>query len=333
MLTFISPTDFGEVDLDRYKPDIRDLADGEAYSRDEARQLRAEAKKLAVRLKRHGFKGGKYGSQKIERVIQDKFPKEDEVFWKFPSRSGIEKWITKIPVAKDEPAYSPDAVPRQWRSYVARLSLISEFWHERPLRGHEAEVAQYLGNEFRDPLGEQVDLIPQLAIVRQIAAIERLKPAERNLEEAEAFEAYFKYAPWKLGAGFFLKNLSAEGIGYPVITDFVMIASESEDFKQVSPVYEDALRQLGMPYSYFYVHNEAGIRMTVDSYPTFGDRSKGACSWNSIVDLRRVEPPRPPDPEMPPPDNNVQQSHRGWDKSTKWKQINRISYKEVTKND
>jgi len=282
MLTFVDPGDFGEVDLDKYKPDIRDLADGEVYSRDEARALHNQARKLAVRLKRHGVKGEKYGATKILDFFKARFPKADGGYWKIPSRSGIDQWIQSISFAKDEPAYSPEAVPRQWRSYVARLSLISEFWHERPLTGYEAEMAQYVGNEFQDLFGEKVDLIPQLAVVRQVASIDRLKSTNKNSVEAEAFEAYFEYAPWKLGADFFSHNLAAEELGFPIIRDFVLSAGESQNLKEVSPVFKDALRQLGMPYSYCYAHDDGGL--SVEGDPAVEDESKGACNWVFAAD-------------------------------------------------
>lgn len=263
-----------EVDLEKYKPDL-------------SIDLRKQARELAERLKRYGVKGEKYGSKKILNALTEKFPKESSDF-KVPSRSSVENWIRDILYEADEPAYLPDAPPRQWRSYISRLSLISEFWFERPLTGREAIVAEYVGNEFQDPFGEQVDLIPQLAIIRDIAKCESMK--DRTL--VEAYEHLFTYAPWKLGSNFYLENLNLAALGFPdmlrqipLLWDFILIASESGNYKEVSPVFEDALAQLGLPYRNFYFNPEEDhIEGLLREF--YGDLAKGKCNWTAILQSR-----------------------------------------------
>ncbi len=286
LLTYSNQLDFGEIDLSKYKPHIRDLAGGETYSRDDVRSMRKQATSLAIRLKRYGVKGEKYGAQKIQGVIKEKFPSDNKP-WFIPSRSAIDNWIKLITFAKDEPAYSTEAVPKQWRSYVARLSLISQFWHERPLTGHEAEVAQYVGNEFQNPYGEQVDLIPQLAIVREIASLEAMK---KN-SWLEAFETYFTFAPWKIGTDLYIRNMPLSdwrvenGFPFPILTDFLLLASESENYKLVSPVFEEALVQLGLSYRYLYFDLDLDAPQVSDK-AFYGDSAKGRCNWKSILETR-----------------------------------------------
>jgi len=328
MLTF-DPK--GEIDLETYKPDLTT-----------GFNIRwQEMKDVAVRLHRYGVKGQPYGAARILNVLRDKFPIQNH--WeKLPSKSAIDGWIKDITFAPKELDYEVDSVPRHWRSYVARLSMVSEFWHQRPLTGKEAIVAEYVGNEFRDPFGEEVDLIPQLAVVRQIASAEATK-ANHVLK---GFEDYFAYAPWKLGTEFLTKH----DVTVPAISDFMLFVNPAGNWKDVSPVFEDALRQLGMPYTAFYWVYKGDGTVRVDHFPVlphYGDEAKGKCDWKTIWKSRTPEDQaglmKPIDVLDLEKDMLLQLAEaskavgeiwsgdlRPWLKKDKWIQIQRIPYKGKT---
>jgi hypothetical protein len=274
------------IDLNNYKPDLPHTVDNlDENSLLPWRVYNGEMKKLAVRLARYGDKEGmRYRGTRIINVIRDKFPSYIE---KLPSRTAVENWIADVDYVGDEVAYSPDSVPRQWRSYVARLSMISEFWHQRPLTGNEASEAQYVGNEFQDPFGEEVDLFPQLAMVREITKYAQLKSPMLKI-----FEDYFTFAPWKFG-----RDLidSSKGFSFPAPTDFMMYLNAVENWKDVSPIFEDALIQLGLPYTalYFPFGQDSHVRLTEADYapmrPHYGNAAKGACKWQNILKSRTPE--------------------------------------------
>jgi hypothetical protein len=333
-----------EIDLDNYRPDLhystRNLNAGDKIPWNE---YAGEMKKLAVRLARYGVKGKDYPykGDRIIGVIQDKFPSNIE---RPPSRTAVENWIAGVDYVGDEVAYSPDSVPRQWRSYVARLSMISEFWHQRPLNGSEAKEAQYVGNEFQDLFGEEVDLFPQLAIVREITKYAQLK-FDMSLK---LFEDYFKFAPWKFGRELMDKN----SLVFPGLTDFMMYMQPAANWKDVSPVFEDALIQLGLPYTAGYFPSENGDVGGFESHdlfptkPHYGNLAKGACNWQTILKSRTTEDESELLQPMSVLDlderrlNEFAQLSRGtdglvsgdlppWKKKDKWMKIERIPYAEA----
>ena len=172
---------------------------------------------------------------------------------------------------------------------VTRLSAISEFWHGYPLKGYEAEYLPYVGAAFNDPLGEKVDLLPHLAIVREVA---RLYTVDRTREFWEpSIEHYFTYAPWKFGWEFAYeqqKERNASGKEQKVFaiapSDFFMVSNSEDNWREVSPVFEDALRQLGLPWAAMY-QDVGGVTPEVrfETNEFYGDESKGKCKWNTIL--------------------------------------------------
>ena len=275
-----------EIDINTYAPDLTyTVADLDGMGLLPWREYVGEMKKLDVRLARYGdTEGNKYKGARIINVIRNTFPSN---IAKLPSRTSVENWIEGVEYIKDEDAYSPDSVPRQWRSYVARLSMVSEFWHLRPLSGNEAKEAQWVGSEFQDPFGEEVDLFPQLAMVREITKYAQLKSPMLKI-----FEDYFTFAPWKFG-----RDLidSSKGFIFPAPMDFMMYLNVSENWKDASPVFEDALRQLGLPYTalYFPFGQDPDVRLTEADYapmrPHYGNAAKGACKWQNILKSRTPE--------------------------------------------
>ena len=258
---------------------------------------RADLEEFVYRLKRHGYGGKEYGSKEIYKE-QVRLFKPTGSNGGLLSRPTIERRIndsknkdTKdwnpIRYAPAELDYSVDAVPRQWIDYVARLSMISEFLWDRPLTGSEAEVAERVGGGFNDPFGEQVDLIPQLAMVREYVS-RHLYTAERNA--TEIFDLYFTYAPWKYGLPFYLKQLEPKAHGIPMMTDFMLFASESEGWKEESPVLDDAFRQLGLNLSgygmewHFYWDLEKDSMANIVGGFVPDDESKGKCNWMKILE-------------------------------------------------
>jgi hypothetical protein len=249
--------------------------------------------------------------------------------------------------APAQPDYKTKDVPRQWRSYVARISMVSEFWHQRPLNGNEARVAQYVGNEFQDPFGDEVDLIPQLAVIREYSKIEQLDNSDRMLE---AFEDYFTYAPWKFGTNLYVESANAKGQHFPILTDFMLFVNPAGNWKDVSPVFEDALRQLGMPYTAFYWVYKGDGTHRVDHFPVlphYGDEAKGKCDWKTIWKSRtpeeQAELMKPMDVLDLEKEMLLQLAEastavgevwsgdlRPWLKKDKWIQIQRIPYKGET---
>ena len=335
-----------EIDLDNYRPDLHYSDQNlNAGGKIPWSVYVGEMKRLAVRLARYGVrgKGYPYKGKRIINVIRDKFPSNIE---RLPSRTAVDDWIEGVDYVGNEVAYSPDSVPRQWKSYVARLSMVSEFWHLRPLSGNEAKEAQWVGSEFQDPFGESVDLFPQLAIVRDITKYAQLK-SEVHLK---LFENYFKFAPWKFG-----RDLidSSKGFSFPAPMDFMMYLNVSKNWKDASPVFEDALRQLGLPYTalYFPFGQDPDVRLAEADYapmrPHYGNAAKGACKWQNILKSRTPEDQAK---LMEPltfldlderrllqlsesstaltPDGLVTGSLRPWMKKDKWIQIERVPYKE-----
>ena len=193
-----------------------------------------------------------------------------------------------------EPDYSVASVPNQWKIYAARLAALSEFWHGHPLKEYEAEYVPYVGAAFNDPLGEEVDLIPQLAVVREVA---HLYIGGRTREFWEhSIEHYFTYAPWKFGWEFAYeqqKEWTAHVKEQKVIViepiDFFMSCNSEDNWREVSPVFEDALRQLGLPWAAMY--QDVGVvtpflpngEFKFETNEFYGDESKGKCKWNTII--------------------------------------------------
>lgn len=272
----------GELDLGKLKP-------SNDYTQNDLEDF-------VYRLRRYGYKGDEYGSQAI-------FEEQKRLFLtpcvnrgvSTMSRATIERRINdapnggknKITYAPNDPAYEVDSVTLHWRGYVARLSMISEFLFDRALTGREALVAEYVGASFNDPFGEEVDLIPQLAMVRQYDSYTGMSDSLKESHERggggiKSIENYFTYAPWKFGTGFYLNKVSPNAL--PVITDFMLFGSESGNWKEVSPVYDDALRQLGLPEWHWYWDVET------DTFASFlggfvsEDESKGKCNWMNILE-------------------------------------------------
>jgi len=249
-------------------------------------------KAVVIQCRRFGIKGHtkpdgslkQPGRVKIARFIADRFPEETPENYLLGYRLAevhvINKWIRGIEFAPDEGDYSQDDVPRQWRSYVARLSMISEFWHSFPLTPKQAEIAQNVGNEFQDPLGKQVDLLPQLAVVRA------LTNAEQNNypEDLHSFALYFTCAPWESGRDFYKDKI--KGIESAIrLPDFTLGMDKKRSRRNVSPVYEDALRQLGVPYTGIW-YDFRGVVREVGTVDHFGDSSNGTCDWKIILNTR-----------------------------------------------
>ncbi len=255
------------------------------------------------------------GRTTIAQFIADKFPDETPKTFGLGYRLAkvhvIGKWIRGIEFAPDEGDYSPDDVSRKWKSYVARLSMISEFWYSYPLTPKQAEIAQDVGNEFQDPLGKQVDLLPQLAVVRALTNAER----DDFPGDLQSFALYFTCAPWESGRDFYERKI--KGIESAIrLPDFTLPMHKGGGWRDVSPVYEDALRQLGVPYTGIWYDFRDGSRDigTIDHY---GDTSKGACDWKIILKnqgfgelLKTIRP--------------VDMASARWLEQAKWKQVERI---------
>jgi hypothetical protein len=326
-------------------------------SRQDSRTQWEAQKNVAKQLRYFGMEGHtkpdgslkQPGYRIVARFLADHFPAETpenaKLGYKLADENTVDQWLRGMPFAPDQPAYKTEDLPRQWRSYVARLSLISQFWHERPLTGHEAKVAEYVGNEFQDRLGGQVDLIPQLAIVREIASLEAMKKNSR----LKAFETYFTFAPWKIGTDLYVRNLPRSewrienGFPFPFLTDFLLLASESQGYKLVSPLFEEALVQLGLSYRYLYFDLDLDAPQ-VSHNAFYGDSAKGQCNWVSILETRGSAY----DKELQLLEQQLKQSteqgtnvtdeevseveqlrYRVANKKDEWKQIERVPYEEA----
>jgi hypothetical protein len=240
-------------------------------------------------------------AEAIAKVFPDPTAETKALGYKRADEDTVNGWIAKwtakwgkVELSPPEPDYSVVSVPSEWKAYAARLSAISEFWHGYPLKGYEAEYLPYVGAAFNDPLGEKVDLIPQLAIVREVA---RLYTADRTRELWEpSIEHYLTYAPWKFGWEFAYeqqKERNASGKEQKVFaiepSDFFMLSNSEDNWREVSPVFEDALRQLGLQWAAMYLDvgvvtpfQPSGVFKFV-STEFYGDESKGTCKWNTIL--------------------------------------------------
>ena len=269
------------------------------------------------------------GRKTIARFIADRFPAETPDLFRLGYRLAqvhvIDKWIRGIEFAPDEGAYSQDDVPRRWKSYLARLSMISEFWWNRPLTPKEAEVAQYVGNEFQDLLGKQVDLIPQLVVVRTIASAEQSNDADH----LRKFELYFACAPWESSPDLYADKI--EGLeGAIVLPDFMLVMDRKQGWKDVSPVFEDALRQLGVPYSGFWFDMGDWAVRNISTSPHFGGALNGACDWKAILKTRTTGENKETSPSLDTDEALSAELTKfpalvAWLKKEKWKQIERVN--------
>jgi hypothetical protein len=284
-------------------------------------------KDLVRQCRRFGIKGHTYpdgspkqpGRNTIARFISDRFPAETPKLFRLGYRLAgvhvIGKWGRGIEFAPDEGVYSPDDVSRQWRIYVARLSMISEFWYGYPLTPKQAEFAQDVGNEFQDPLGKQVDLIPQLAVVRILTGAEQ----GNHAGDLQRIALYFTCAPWESGRDFYEDKL--EGIEHAIVLpDFMLSMDEKRGWRDVSPVYEDALRQLGVPYAGFWYDLDKGGVRDIRTTSHYGVASNGTCDWKLIVKTRDLAEQR----EFSRPLDTAETRLESLLKIEKWKQIERV---------
>jgi hypothetical protein len=264
---------------------------------------------FAYQCRKYGIKGfvksdgtpKQPGRRTIAKAIEKVFPEptaETKVLgYKRADEDNVNDWIKrwgKFPLSPAEPDYSTASVPNQWKIYAARLSALSEFWHGHPLKEYEAEYVPYVGAAFNDPLGEKVDLIPQLAMVREVAGLYTLD-SSRELWE-HTIEHYFTYAPWKFGWEFaheLQKEWNATRQEQKIFTiaprDFLRSCNSKDNWRAVSPVFEDAVRQLGLPWAAMYL--DVGVVTPFQPYGQlkfelteyYGDESKGTCKWNTIL--------------------------------------------------
>ena len=80
------------------------------------------------------------------------------------------------------------------RSYLQRFELVKTIFNiEGRLTQDEAEAAERVYYEFSDPYGETVDLIPQCAIIYELAQ------RKANKRPVHDIDSYFAHAPWKSG--------------------------------------------------------------------------------------------------------------------------------------
>ena len=244
------------------------------------------------------------GRRTIANAIAEVFPEPNAetkaLGYKRADEDTVNGWIKKwgnVELSLPEPDYSAVSVPSEWQAYAARLSAISEFWHGYPLKRYEAEQVPYVGAAFNDPLGEEVDLIPQLAVVREVAGIYTLEDSLRGFWE-HSIEHYFTYAPWKFGWEFAYekqKESNATRAEQKIFLvepkDFFMSRNSdpASNWREVSPVFEDALRQLGLPWAAMYLDvglvtpfQPNGV-FKFESTEYYGDESKGTCKWNTIL--------------------------------------------------
>lgn len=81
------------------------------------------------------------------------------------------------------------------RSYLQRFELVKTIFNiEGRLTKAEAEAAKRVYYEFSDPYGETVDLIPQCAIIYELAQ------RKANKRPVHDIDSYFAHAPWKSDA-------------------------------------------------------------------------------------------------------------------------------------
>jgi hypothetical protein len=241
------------------------------------------------------------GRRTIAKAIAKVFPAQTAptkaLGYKRADEDTVNGWIKKwgkVELSPPEPDYSVASVPNQWKIYAARLSALSEFWHGHPLKEYEAEYVPYVGAAFNDPLGEEVDLIPQLAVVREVA---HLYIGGRTREFWEhSIEHYFTYAPWKFGWEFayeqqkeWTAHVKEQKVFVIEPIDFFMSCNSEDNWREVSPVFEDALRQLGLPWAAMY--QDVGVvtpflpngEFKFEPKEFYGDESKGKCKWNTIL--------------------------------------------------
>ena len=135
---------------------------------------------------------------------------------------------------------------------------------------------------------------PQLAVVREVA---HLYIGGRTREFWEhSIEHYFTYAPWKFGWEFayeqqkeWTAHVKEQKVFVIEPIDFFMSCNSEDNWREVSPVFEDALRQLGLPWAAMY--QDIGVvtpflpngEFKFEPKEFYGDESKGKCKWNTIL--------------------------------------------------
>jgi len=138
------------------------------------------------------------------------------------------------------------------RSYLVRLAAVKTIFNlKEQLTEAEAKAALRVYYEFNDPHGETVDLIPQVAIVHEIA--ER----ESNSRPIHDIDDYFAYAPWKSDANkdlysFALNQNKAIPPQLRLICPFIPVFKPKEDKFRPHDFQVGAHAYLGMPYALNY---------------------------------------------------------------------------------
>ena len=151
-----------------------------------------QIKKIARGLARDGVDGKEVRSTTIEKILEQKYPKEN-----IPSQRTISKYIKGVQFGgKEQPfIYSdwrddPESAP--YLSYIMRLNLVKKLINSgRSITQQEALQARRVMLEFDDPRGRKVDLIAQYVLVRELAERKAANKPSRDIEDLLVF------APWQ----------------------------------------------------------------------------------------------------------------------------------------
>ena len=187
------------------------------------------------------------GAESLLDRILDHAQKENVEITKLVSPTHLRRFLPKDLKGNEVRYADLDKVEPFLRSYLVRLTAVKTIFNLKgQLTEAEAKAAKQVYYEFTDPFGETIDLIPQFAIVHELA--ER----EVNSRPVHDIDGYFAFAPWKSDSNrdlylFALNQFKSIPPQLRLICPFI-----PKGTSKVNPVVIGAHAHLGMPYAMNY---------------------------------------------------------------------------------
>jgi len=203
-------------------------------------------KDIAIHLRRDGHNGTKIGHRRINELLKTVFKDYPN---DFRDERTIARWIRGIDYRQPEQPVAESDIPNNVKSYAARLSLVKEAIFEgEQLTRREVEIATRMIDEFNDPLGKRVDLLPQLAVVFELAERSALNAVTDDIE------TMLTLAPWDGDGELCTAGLKTERTK-PVSLRLLMPRMPSHS--QLAPdIIMGAVAHLQLPFLFHYFQPE-----------------------------------------------------------------------------
>ena len=261
--------ELGFIDIDRYNPGDVNLP------------IDAQMRDVAIRLRRNGHNDTKIGHRRINELLKTVFKDYPN---DFRDERTVARWIREIEYRQPEQPVEESDIPNNVKSYAARLSLVKEAIFEgEQLTRREVEIATRMIDEFNDPLGKRVDLLPQLAVIFEIAERSALNAVTADIE------MMLTLAPWEDDGELYAAALKTERIR-PVSLRLLMPRMASH--AQLAPdIIMGAVAHLQLPFlfHYFQPQKKRVVHVTRESFTgeqrhiKHPDEYMNDCNWRNIV--------------------------------------------------